>query len=79
MLLAISAELVAATGIGVALPDVAGSFGASPDETSWVLTLYLVGFTVVLPLTPVVVPVLVSMPPTEGAIRNAAPAPRRPS
>jgi membrane fusion protein (multidrug efflux system) len=52
MLLAISAELVAATGIGVALPDVAGSFGASPDETSWVLTLYLVGFTVVLPLTP---------------------------
>ena len=51
-LLGMTAELVVTAGLGIALPDIAGSFGASPDETSWVMTLYLAGFTVAMPLTP---------------------------
>ncbi|HUO08849.1 MAG TPA: MFS transporter [Phycisphaerae bacterium] len=50
--IALGAEQFVSAAVGVALPDIAGSFGASPDETSWVMTLYLVGFTVAMPLTP---------------------------
>ena len=49
--LAMGAEMFLSTAIAVALPDIAGSFGASPDETSWVMTVYLIGFTVFLPLS----------------------------
>jgi DHA2 family multidrug resistance protein len=34
----------------VALPHIAGSLGASPDEATWVLTSYLVANAIVLPL-----------------------------
>jgi DHA2 family multidrug resistance protein len=48
---ATAAEGFVTGAVGVALPNMAGSFGASPDEISWVVTLYLAAFTVVLPLT----------------------------
>jgi MFS transporter, DHA2 family, multidrug resistance protein len=49
--LAMGAEMFLSAAIAVALPDIAGSFGASADEASWVMTVYLVGFTVFLPLS----------------------------
>src|SRR4051794_32972415 len=45
------AEMFLSGAVAVALPDIAGSFGASPDEASWVMTVYLIGFTVFLPLS----------------------------
>ena len=35
----------------VALPHIAGSLGASPDEATWVLTSYLVASAVILPIS----------------------------
>ena len=35
----------------VALPHIAGSFGASSDESTWVLTSYLVSNAIVLPIS----------------------------
>jgi DHA2 family multidrug resistance protein len=49
--LATAAEVFVLGGVGVALPNMAASFGASADEISWAVTLYLVGFTLMLPLT----------------------------
>jgi MFS transporter, DHA2 family, multidrug resistance protein len=51
LILATAAEAFVLGGVGVALPNMAASFGASADEISWAVTLYLVGFTVMLPLT----------------------------
>lgn len=39
------------TIINVALPDMQGSFSASPDEITWILTSYLVASGIMLPLT----------------------------
>lgn len=39
------------TIINVALPDMQGSFSASPDEITWILTSYLVASGIALPLT----------------------------
>lgn len=35
----------------VALPYIAGSLSVTPDEATWILTLYLVGNAIVLPIT----------------------------
>ena len=35
----------------VALPHIAGNLGASTDESTWVLTSYLVSNAIVLPMT----------------------------
>src|SRR5438309_2167838 len=35
----------------VALPHIAGNMGASSDESTWVLTSYLVSNAIVLPIT----------------------------
>jgi DHA2 family multidrug resistance protein len=35
----------------VALPNIAGSLGATPDESTWVLTSYLVSNAVILPIS----------------------------
>src|ERR1700684_3476233 len=35
----------------VALPHIAGNLGASSDESTWVLTFYLVSNAIVLPIT----------------------------
>src|SRR5471030_3403588 len=35
----------------IALPHIAGSFGASADESTWVLTSYLVANGIVLPIS----------------------------
>jgi DHA2 family multidrug resistance protein len=42
----------------VALPHIAGSMGASNDESTWVLTSYLVSNAIVLPLSGFLVSVL---------------------
>jgi DHA2 family multidrug resistance protein len=43
-------EVLDSSVANVALPHIAGSFGASQDESTWVLTSYLVSNAVVLPI-----------------------------
>ena len=43
-------EVLDTSVANVALPHIAGSFGASQDESTWVLTSYLVSNAVILPL-----------------------------
>ena len=43
-------EVLDSSVANVALPHIAGSFGASQDESTWVLTSYLVSNAVILPL-----------------------------
>ncbi len=51
LMLATGAEAFTSSAVGIALPRIAASFAASPDEISWVVTLYLAAFAVSLPLT----------------------------
>jgi DHA2 family multidrug resistance protein len=44
-------EIVDTTVVNVALPHIAGSLASSEDETTWILTAYLVSNAVVLPIT----------------------------
>ncbi len=44
-------EVLDTSVANVALPHIAGSFGASQDESTWVLTCYLVSNAVVLPIS----------------------------
>ena len=44
-------EVLDTTIVNVALSHIGGSFGASPDESTWVLTSYLVANGIVLPLS----------------------------
>lgn len=44
-------ELLDTTVVNVALPHIAGSLGAGQDESSWVLTSYLVANAVAIPLS----------------------------
>lgn len=44
-------EIVDTTVVNVALPHIAGSLAASTDETTWVLTAYLVSNAIILPIT----------------------------
>jgi MFS transporter, DHA2 family, multidrug resistance protein len=44
-------EIVDTTVVNVALPHIAGSLASSVDETTWILTAYLVSNAVVLPIT----------------------------
>lgn len=44
-------ELLDATVVNVALPHIAGSLGAGQDESTWVLTSYLVANAIALPLS----------------------------
>ncbi|HEY9072906.1 MAG TPA: MFS transporter, partial [Desulfobaccales bacterium] len=44
-------EIVDTTVVNVALPHIAGSMAASSDETTWVLTAYLVSNAIILPIT----------------------------
>lgn len=44
-------QVLDTTIINVALPDMQGSFSASPDEITWILTSYLVASGIMLPLT----------------------------
>ena len=43
-------EVLDSSVANVALPHIAGTFGASQDESTWVLTSYLVSNAVVLPV-----------------------------
>jgi MFS transporter, DHA2 family, multidrug resistance protein len=44
-------EIVDTTVVNVALPHIAGSLASSEDETTWILTAYLVSNAVILPIT----------------------------
>jgi DHA2 family multidrug resistance protein len=44
-------EVLDTTVVNVALPHIAGSLSATVDETTWVLTSYLVSNAIVLPMT----------------------------
>ncbi len=44
-------EIVDTTVVNVALPHIAGSMASSADETTWVLTAYLVSNAIILPIT----------------------------
>jgi DHA2 family multidrug resistance protein len=44
-------EIVDTTVVNVALPHVAGSLASSVDETTWILTAYLVSNAIILPIT----------------------------
>ncbi|MCU2454199.1 MFS transporter, partial [Enterobacter hormaechei subsp. hoffmannii] len=49
--LAVFMEILDTTIVNVALPHVAGSLSASYDESTWVLTSYLVANGIVLPIS----------------------------
>ncbi len=44
-------EVLDTTVVNVALPHMMGSFGATPDQITWMITAYLVSTAVVMPLT----------------------------
>src|SRR4051794_27508668 len=44
-------EVLDTTVVNVSLPHIAGSLSATIDESTWVLTSYLVANAIVLPLT----------------------------
>ena len=44
-------EVLDSSIANVALPHMAGSLGASPDESTWVITSYLVATAIVLPMS----------------------------
>lgn len=44
-------EIIDTTVANVALPHMAGTFGASTDEITWVITSYLVANAIILPIT----------------------------
>jgi DHA2 family multidrug resistance protein len=51
VVLAAILEVLDITIVSVAIPHMLGSFGATPDQITWVLTSYLVSAAVVMPLT----------------------------
>ena len=44
-------EVLDTTVVNVALPHMMGSFGATPDQITWMITAYLVSTAIVMPLT----------------------------
>jgi DHA2 family multidrug resistance protein len=44
-------EIIDTTVVNVALPHIAGSMASSVDETTWILTAYLVSNAIILPIT----------------------------
>ncbi len=44
-------EVLDTTVVNVSLPHIAGSVSATVDETTWVLTSYLVSNAIILPMT----------------------------
>ncbi|HTJ30544.1 MAG TPA: MFS transporter, partial [Acidobacteriaceae bacterium] len=44
-------EVLDSSIANVALPHIAGTLGASPEESTWVLTSYLVSSAIVLPMS----------------------------
>ena len=44
-------QVLDTTITNVALPNMAGELDATPDNISWVLTSYLIGSAIIMPLT----------------------------
>ncbi|MFT4580986.1 MAG: DHA2 family multidrug resistance protein [Gammaproteobacteria bacterium] len=44
-------EVLDTTVVNVALPHMMGSFGATPDQITWMITSYLISTAIVMPLT----------------------------
>src|SRR4051812_15547302 len=51
VMLATFMEILDTSVANVALPHIAGSLAASTDESTWVLTSYLISNAIVLPIT----------------------------
>src|ERR1700759_1184452 len=51
VMLAMMLEMLDMTVVNVALPHMMGTFGATNDQITWVVTSYMVASAVVMPLT----------------------------
>ncbi len=51
VMLAMMLEIIDMTVVNVSLPHIMGSFGATTDQVTWVVTSYMVSAAVVMPLT----------------------------
>src|SRR3569833_4036063 len=51
VMIAVFMEVLDTTVVNVSLPHIAGNLSASVDETTWVLTSYLVSNAIILPMT----------------------------
>src|SRR5579885_2717110 len=51
VMLGVFMEVLDTTVVNVSLPHIAGNLSASVDETTWVLTSYLVSNAIILPMT----------------------------
>ena len=50
-MLTVLLEVLDTTVVNVALPHMMGSFGATPDQITWMITAYLISTAIVMPLT----------------------------
>ena len=50
-MLAMMLEIIDMTVVNVSLPHIMGSFGATTDQVTWVVTSYMVSAAVIMPLT----------------------------
>jgi len=51
VMLAMMLEIIDMTVVNVSLPHIMGSFGATTDQVTWVVTSYMVSAAVIMPLT----------------------------
>src|ERR1700742_295028 len=51
VMLAMMLEMLDMTVVNVALPHMMGSFGATNDQITWVVTSYMVSSAIIMPLT----------------------------
>src|ERR1700761_6252719 len=51
VLLAVLMVILDMTIVNVALPDMMGTLGATPDQITWVLTSYIVAEAIVIPMS----------------------------
>ncbi len=51
VMLVASLEVLDVTVVNIALPHIMGSFGATPDQITWMITSYLIATVIVMPLT----------------------------
>ena len=51
VMLVATLEVLDVTVVNIALPHIMGSFGATPDQVTWMITSYLIATVIVMPLT----------------------------
>ena len=65
-------EVLDTTVVNVSLPHIAGNLSATIDESTWVLTSYLVANAIVLPMTGWLATHLRPQAPADGVGRRAS-------